>query len=188
MKAGLKIFLAVFLAVAALGPITCGKRSQGDGKGSATTSGITKAVTVLKPTQGNVAQGTVTFTQAGDGIRIVVDLDGLTPGRHGFHIHEKGDCSAPDAMSAGGHFNPENKQHGAPNSEDSHVGDLGNIEVGEDCVAHYESINKMISFSGPHSIIGKALVIHENEDDEKSQPSGNSGGRLACGVIEAARP
>jgi len=147
---------------------------------------ITKAIAVIYPTEGNEAHGIVTFTKVDTGIQIVADIEGLSPGKHGFHIHEYGDCSAPDATSAGGHFNPDNTEHGAPDDITRHVGDLGNLDAGEDGSAHYERIDSFVSFSGLHSIIGLAIVIHAGEDDFTSQPSGNAGPRVACGVIGIA--
>lgn len=144
---------------------------------------ITKAIAVIYPTEGNEARGIVTFTKVDTGIQIVADIQGLTPGKHGFHIHEFGDCSAPDATSAGGHFNPDNMPHGSPEDVERHVGDLGNLVADEEGKAHYERTDSFISFSGIHSIIGLAVVIHAGEDDFTSQPSGNAGPRVACGVI-----
>ncbi len=149
---------------------------------------ITTAVAVLHPTDGSEVHGTVTFILVADGIKIVADVEGLTPGKHGFHIHEYGDCSALDAKSAGGHFNPENMPHGAPNDMERHVGDLGNLEADAEGKAHYERIDKHISFSGSHSIIGLAVIVHDGEDDFVSQPTGNAGARVACGTIGAANP
>lgn len=142
-----------------------------------------KAICVLHPTEGNNVTGTVTFSRDGDGIKIVAEVEGLTPGKHGFHIHEFGDCSASDGTSAGGHFNPEGVGHGGPDDEVRHVGDLGNIEAGEDGTARLEMTDSKISLHGEHSIIGKAIVIHAGEDDLTSQPTGAAGERLACGVI-----
>jgi Cu-Zn family superoxide dismutase len=142
-----------------------------------------KAICVLNPTEGNDVSGTVTFTCKGEDVKIVADVEGLTPGKHGFHIHEFGDCSAPGGTSAGGHFNPENTEHGGPDDEVRHLGDLGNIEAGEDGTAHLEMTDSMISLNGEHSIIGRAIVIHAGEDDLTSQPTGAAGARLACGVI-----
>lgn len=142
-----------------------------------------KAICVLHPTEGNNVSGTVTFTREGENVKIVADIEGLTPGKHGFHIHEFGDCSAPDGTSASGHFNPENTKHGGPDDEIRHVGDLGNIEAGNDGTAHLEMTDSMISMQGEHSIIGRAVVIHAGEDDFSSQPTGAAGARLACGVI-----
>ncbi len=149
---------------------------------------IARAVAVLYPTEGNQVAGVVHFTQTAEGIRIEATVSGLTPGRHGFHIHEWGDCSAPDATSAGGHFNPTNQPHAAPDSPARHVGDLGNLEAGDDGMASYSRVDTVVAFSGPRSIIGRAVVVHAAEDDLSSQPTGNAGGRLACGVIGIAAP
>ncbi len=149
---------------------------------------ITKAVAELHGTKGNNVAGTVTFTKEADKIRVVADITGLKPGKHGFHIHEYGDCTADDGSSAGGHFNPDNENHGAPTDSVRHVGDLGNIEAGEDGNAHLEITDSLLSFSGPHSIIGRGVIVHGGEDDLTSQPSGNAGPRVACGVIGIAKP
>lgn len=141
------------------------------------------AVAVLTPTQGNNVQGTIYFIKLADGVRVEGEVVGLKPGPHGFHIHEKGDCSAPDAMSAGGHFNPTGMQHGSPTSPQRHMGDFGNIEANVSGVAKVSIIDHMISIDGPYSIIGHGLIIHANPDDLKSQPAGNAGPRVACGVI-----
>jgi Cu-Zn family superoxide dismutase len=149
---------------------------------------VTKAVATLSPTQGNNVSGVVTFTKVDGGVKIVADVSGLTPGQHGFHIHEFGDCSAPDAASAGGHFNPMHRQHGGPDSEMRHAGDFGNLDADASGKAHYERLDKVISLDGPESIIGHAVIVHAKADDLKSQPSGNAGARVACGVIGVAKP
>lgn len=149
---------------------------------------ITEAVVVLHPTEGNHVSGIVTFIKVAEGIQIVADVEGLAPGKHGFHIHEYGDCSASDGTSAGGHFNPEDVRHGAPTDMERHVGDLGNLEANAEGKARYERIDNQITFSGSHSIIGLAVVIHAGEDDFVSQPTGNAGARVACGVIGIANP
>ncbi len=149
---------------------------------------ISRAVAVLHPTEGSQVEGVVHFTKTGAGIRIEATVSGLTPGRHGFHIHMWGDCSAPDATSAGGHFNPTGQSHGAPDSPTRHVGDLGNLEAGENGLASYSRVDTVVAFSGPRSIIGRAVIVHAAEDDLASQPTGNAGGRLACGVIGIATP
>lgn len=145
---------------------------------------VKKAVAVLHPTKGNTVQGTVTFAATKDAVIIIADVMNLSPGLHGFHIHEFGDCSAPDASSAGGHFNPMNMKHGSPDSTERHAGDLGNIVANDRGQAHYERIDKVISLEGPNSIIGRSVIIHAGQDDFKTQPTGNAGGRMACGVIE----
>jgi Cu-Zn family superoxide dismutase len=146
---------------------------------------VKKAVCIMNPTQGNHVTGTVTFTKVADGVKVVADIQGLTPGKHGFHIHEFGDCSAPDGTSAGGHFNPDKHNHGAPMDMNRHEGDMGNIEANTSGTGHLEYVDKTLELEGDHSIIGKSMIIHANEDDLKTQPTGNAGARLACGVIEA---
>jgi len=148
---------------------------------------VKKAVAVIHPTEGNSVSGTVTFTKVDNGIKIVADISGLTPGKHGFHIHEYGDCTAKDGTSAGGHFNPENVKHGGPNDKVRHVGDLGNLDAGQDGKAHYERVDNVIAFSGSHDIIGRAIIIHAGEDDLNTQPTGAAGARVACGVIGIAK-
>lgn len=150
-------------------------------------STITRAVAVLHPTKGNSVAGIVRFEAVSEGIRVVADLTGLTPGKHGFHIHEYGDCSAEDGSSAGGHFNPEKMPHSSPSSKERHVGDLGNIEADKDGKAHLDYVDTMISFSGKDSIIGRGVVVHEKEDDLKTQPTGAAGARVACGVVGIAK-
>lgn len=145
------------------------------------------ATATLRSTSGSSVQGTVTFTQEGDGVRVFALLSGLTPGDHGFHIHETGDCSAPDGSSAGGHFNPGGMPHGGPDAAQHHAGDLGNITADQAGNATYEGVDTQVSLlEGPNSIIGRAIVVHEAADDMTSQPSGSAGARIACGVIEAS--
>lgn len=141
------------------------------------------AKAILTPTKGGNVRGVVTFTHVSEGIRIVADIEGLSPGMHGFHIHEKGDCSTPDASSAGGHFDPRHSKHGSPDSPERHVGDLGNIVADSKGHAHYDRVDTLISFEGENNILGKAVIVHSDADDYKTQPTGNAGGREACGVI-----
>jgi Cu-Zn family superoxide dismutase len=148
---------------------------------------ISEAAAVLYPVGDDSVSGIVRFSLVEGGIKIVADVSGLEPGRHGFHIHEFGDCSAADAASAGGHFNPENMPHGSPTAAERHVGDLGNIEADVSGKAHLERIDTRISFAGERSIIGRAVVVHAGEDDLTSQPTGKAGPRVACGVIAITR-
>lgn len=148
-----------------------------------TSKHVSEAKAVLTPTKDSNVRGVVTFLAVEGGIRIVADITGLTPGKHGFHIHEKGDCSAPDASSAGGHFNPTSSQHGAPDNIDRHVGDLGNIEADDLGHARYDVVDTVIALNGEKSIIGKSVIVHTDADDFKTQPTGNAGARSACGVI-----
>ncbi|EFB42438.1 putative secreted copper/zinc superoxide dismutase [Parachlamydia acanthamoebae str. Hall's coccus] len=144
---------------------------------------IKKANAVVNPTEGYKTWGNITFTETKEGVQIVANVQGLPAGKHGFHIHEFGDCSAPDASSAGAHYDPTHHKHGGPDDLDRHVGDLGNLEANENGHALYERLDKTITLNGPNSIVGKSIVIHEDEDDFKSQPAGNSGKRVACGLI-----
>ena len=149
------------------------------------TVGPSKSATT-QPTNSNVT-GTVTFTLAGDHLTFVADIDGLAPGtKHGFHIHEKGDLSDPDLKSAGGHFNPTKEHHGGPTSEHHHAGDLGNLEADANGHAHLAGTVMHVSFSGDTSIVGRSVIIHAKPDDEKSDPAGNSGARIAGGTIKAS--
>ncbi|MBD3384763.1 superoxide dismutase family protein [candidate division KSB1 bacterium] len=148
---------------------------------------VEKAIVVIQPAQGYNVSGKVTFTNIEEGIKISADIQGLTPGKHGFHIHEFGDLSAKDFTSAGGHFNPMEKPHGRPQDKNRHVGDLGNIVADSTGTAQYERVDKMISLNGIYSILGRAIIIHKNEDDFVSQPTGNAGPRVAGGVIGIAQ-
>uniref|UniRef100_A9LNI5 Superoxide dismutase [Cu-Zn] n=1 Tax=Olea europaea TaxID=4146 RepID=A9LNI5_OLEEU len=148
---------------------------------------MVKAVTVFNSSEG--VTGTVYFTQEGDGPTTVTgNLSGLKPGLHGFHVHALGDTTN-GCMSTGPHFNPVGKEHGAPGDENRHAGDLGNITVGEDGTAAINIVDKQIPLTGPHSIIGRAVVVHSDPDDlgrgghELSKSTGNAGGRVACGII-----
>ena len=146
-----------------------------------------KAVCELHGTKDSHVAGTVTFTQEKDGVRVVADVTDLAPGEHGFHIHEKGDCSAPDASSAGGHFNPSGHKHGGPDAEERHAGDLGNLIADKSGKAHYDRVDKQLQLTGPNTIIGRSIIVHEKLDDLKTQPTGNAGARVACGVIVAEK-
>jgi len=159
----------------------------GGGEGHKSASTTTKAIAVLNPTEGNTVQGVVSFTKTDKGIHIQAGIEGLAPGLHGFHIHEYGDCSSPDAASAGGHFNPGKMPHGAPNAEKHHAGDLGNIGADGAGAARLEVVAKGISFDGADSIIGRAMIVHASPDDFTTQPTGNAGARIACGVIGLAK-
>ena len=144
---------------------------------------IKKAFAVVQAKSGSEVVGAVDFIVVEDGLRIVANIGGLKPGKHGFHIHEHGDCSAHDGSTAGGHFNPFGKKHGGPNSVERHEGDLGNLEADQYGFAYYDEVFEGLKLNGEYSIIGKSVVIHEGEDDLKSDPTGNSGSRIGCGAI-----
>jgi Cu-Zn family superoxide dismutase len=145
------------------------------------------ATAELSPTQGNTARGSVTFTQSGDRVKVVANLSGLPAGPHGFHIHEKGDCSASDGMSAGGHFNPIGKPHGHYQTAERHAGDMPSIVADASGNATLTvTLDTIAVGSGAADIVGKSVIVHKDADDYKTQPTGNSGARVACGVIRKA--
>jgi superoxide dismutase, Cu-Zn family len=180
----LRSYSTIFLVLFSFSIILSQKKApEGDKMSMTSMSKIQKAVCVLQPTKGSNVTGTIIFTQTDAGIKVVADVQGLTKGKHGFHIHECGDCTSDDGLSAGGHFNPDKKSHGAPMDMMRHEGDLGNVEADDAGKAHLEYVDKMISFDGDHSIIGRSIIVHKSEDDFKTQPTGNAGARVACGVI-----
>ena len=140
----------------------------------------------LQPTGRNKATGTVHFYQMGNRVRVIARVAGLVPGReHGFHIHEQGDCGDADFKNAGGHFNPTGAAHGAPGDAAHHAGDLGNIEIAADGSGMLSVSTSLLTVAeGPNSVAGRAVILHEKADDLKTQPTGDAGGRIACGVIE----
>jgi Cu-Zn family superoxide dismutase len=150
--------------------------------------GPQRAIAVIHPIGDSGVLGVVAFTQKGDVVEVRGTIQGLKPGKHAFHVHQWGDCSSRDGMAAGGHFNPDMKHHGGPDSEDRHVGDLGNITAGPDGVANIDITDKVLSLQGGHSIIGRSVIVHAGVDDLKSDPAGNAGGRIGCGVIGIANP
>ncbi len=148
---------------------------------------VKEALAVMNPTQGSKVHGAVSFAKDGKGVRIIANIEGLSPGLHAFHIHEFGNCSSPDANSAGGHFNPTDMPHAGPKAEKRHVGDLGNLEADKNGLARLEVTDYVISLEGPKSIIGRSIIVHSQADDFKTQPTGGAGARVACGVIGIAK-
>lgn len=141
----------------------------------------------LKPTAGNSAAGWVEFTQVGGAVRVTAEVRGLKPNaEHGFHVHDKGDCSAPDAMSAGGHFNPAGKPHGHHGQAERHAGDMPSLKADASGVARLDWTSALLSVgSGAANVVGRGVIVHRDPDDYATQPTGNSGPRLACGVVMA---
>ena len=181
--------------VLAVGSLVCialsGLRSpavarQAEKKAHTKEATISKAVAILLATKGSKAEGRVTFTQTENGVHVKGEVSGLTPGEHGFHVHEFGVWS-PDGKAAGSHFNPTAQQHGEREASKRHVGDLGNIKANENGNAVIDFVDSSLTFHGPHSIIGRGVVVHEKADDY-GQPVGNAGGRVAVGVIGVAQP
>jgi superoxide dismutase, Cu-Zn family len=155
---------------------------------AATPAAILNAVAVLNPTAGSQCHGVIRFTQDGDVVKVVADIEGLNPGQqHAIHVHDFGDCSAPDATSAGSHYNPEGHQHGLPATAERHAGDLGNLTADKDGKTHYEITVTNCSVAGlKNPILGRAVIVHAKVDDG-GQPVGNAGARIACGVIGVAK-
>lgn len=142
----------------------------------------------LKDTKGKKV-GIASMIETADGVEIVVLVKGLTPGVHGIHFHEKGECDPPDFSSAGSHFNPTGKSHGFKNPNGPHAGDLPNLHARQDGSAIYKALAPLVTLKpGPNSLLkegGTALVIHSGPDDMRSDPAGNSGTRVVCGKVEA---
>jgi Cu-Zn family superoxide dismutase len=161
-----------------LGPLACFSSSSGD---------VGAAFAALEPLADSGVRGTVQFTRViGNRLRVRAQIQGLTPGPHGFHIHEFGDCSAADGSSAGPHFNPRNQLHGGPEGPEHHLGDLGNVEADAGGRAAIGMATDVITLdTGPHGVLGRSVVVHADRDDLMTDPAGNSGARLACGVIRA---
>ena len=169
--------LLLILAAAALAG--CGMMGIGGGP-SATAN--------LQPTKGNSTAGTIKFTQSGDKVRVAGEVTGLRPNQeHGFHIHEAGDCSSGDGMSAKGHYNPQKKPHGQPGSSERHAGDMPSLKADASGKAKVDTTLDIITVApGPTSVVGKGLIVHAQPDDYKTQPTGNAGARLACAVIQGS--
>jgi superoxide dismutase, Cu-Zn family len=143
-----------------------------------------RASAALDPRSGSTVTGHASFTETSAGVEVLINVAGATPGKHGVHIHQVGDCSAADAESAGDHWNPDGASHGAPGMRVRHAGDFGNIVVGADGRGELKYLAPDLSVApGPKAVTGHAIVIHGNADDLTSQPAGNAGPRVACGVI-----
>lgn len=179
----MRTILILAAAVAIGGYVTESSALKPDG-----ASGARKATAVLVDA-GGAQKATATLTQKRSGLRLVIDATGLPPGLHGVHIHTVGQCTAPDFASAGGHWNPTHKMHGKDNPMGEHMGDLPNLTIGADGTGHLDMTVPGAMLSGGDMPLldadGAALVIHAAADDYKTDPSGASGGRVACGVITA---
>jgi len=142
----------------------------------------------LAARSGSKLSGKATFTAVAGGVKVTVQVAGAPPGKVATHVHETGDCSAPDAKSAGGHFNPASKPHGLPPGAERHLGDLGNIDIGPDGTGSTEIVvnGATLQDDGPTSFLGRSIIVHDKQDDG-GQPVGNAGGRIGCGVIHAGK-
>lgn len=165
-----------WIGMAAIGMLSAGCASMMASGPSATAA--------LEATKGNTVGGKVDFARKGDRVVVTANVTGLAPGEHGFHIHEKGDCSSGDGMSAGGHFNPLGKPHAAPATADRHAGDMPMLVADGAGNARLTAELDVITIGGGATdIVGKAVIVHKDPDDYKTQPTGNAGARVACGVI-----
>jgi superoxide dismutase, Cu-Zn family len=146
-----------------------------------------RATAQLQPTKGSKTFGEATFEQVGNKVRVVIFVQGLKPGQeHGLHIHEVGDCSSGDGMSTQGHFNPFGKPHGISSSAERHAGDLPSLKANKEGRGNVQVDLDIITVApGPASVVGRGLIVHADPDDFKTQPTGNAGARIACGVIQA---
>ena len=157
-------------------------------EGMAAAPGAASATARLQATEGNQVAGTLTFAPVDGGIRVTGEVTGLPGGsEHGFHVHENGDCSAPDGTSAGGHFNPASTAHGRVGQGEHHGGDSDNITANEEGVATVDTLLQGVTLGDATGtdILGKGVIVHADPDDYTTQPTGNAGARLACGVIAA---
>lgn len=147
------------------------------------------AMARLEPTRGNAVSGVAMFQQRGDVVLLNLRVQGLKPGReHGFHIHDKGDCSSGDGMSTGGHFNPAGKPHGRHDMSERHAGDLPSLKADASGRVDVQlQITGVSIGGGPADIVGRGLIVHADPDDYRTQPTGNAGARMACAVIERPR-
>jgi len=176
-------FARTLLALAPVALFAACSGSKSPATAAAPPTGPT-AVAAIEARSGSSLTGIAKFVQNGDAVHVTVDVSNATPGTHAVHLHEKGDCSAPDATSAGGHFNPGHMEHGSPDAAAHHAGDFGNMTVGEEGHGHIELDTTMLTvLPGDRSVVGRAVVVHANEDDMHTQPTGNAGGRIGCGVV-----
>ena len=181
----IKYSIVILLFIALAG---CAQQQEMDHSAQADEADYFELVSVMHPTMGNMAEGVVRFFKTDDGVRVVAEIHNLAPNSaHGFHIHEFGDCTAPDGVSAGGHFNPHDQPHAGPDDDERHAGDMGNLVADENGTAEIDYVDPVLSFSGSDSILGRGIIVHAGEDDLETQPTGDAGARLSCGVIGVAQ-
>lgn len=163
----------------------CGTEEVATGGPVVDNNAPVSAAAIFESKPGSMTAGTVKFIQTDKEVLIAAVLSGLPPGKHGIHLHEKGVCAEPDYASAGDHFNPTNHPHACPPSKDRHAGDLGNIEVDAEGNARFELRTNLLTVGpGQKSVVGRAVILHDMEDDCTTQPSGGAGTRLGCAVVQ----
>ena len=151
-------------------------------EGGAASAPVSVATATLEPKSGSKVTGTARVTPSASGVVVLVTVQDASPGEHGVHIHQKGDCSDPAAMNAGAHFNPNHgAHHGGPNTPARHGGDLGNINVNS---SGGGLLVVTVSDLSVDNVVGRSVIVHEKQDDLQSDPAGNSGARIACGVLQ----
>ena len=170
-------FAAALVAAACLFASGCASNSP-----PPKASGEPAAFCQIAPAIPGGPSGRASFSELKGQLHVEIELEGLSPGLHGIHLHENGDCSNK-AAAAGGHFNPDGHRHGMAEAADSHAGDFGNIQAKDDGKARLVFDDPYLSLDGSHSVVGRSLVVHADADDMKSQPAGNSGTRIACGIV-----
>jgi Cu-Zn family superoxide dismutase len=169
----------------ALSLSACHSAHHGHTDGAAHAAGGAKAMATIESRSGSTVSGQASFVEQPGGVLVEIVVHHAPPGWHAVHVHEKGDCSAPDATSAGGHFNPATKSHGSPHASEHHAGDLGNMWVDEQGEGHHVLLMPDLSVKdGPTSVRGRAIIVHAGVDDLVTQPTGNAGGRIGCGAIQ----
>jgi superoxide dismutase, Cu-Zn family len=179
----MKLHGTALLLIAPLALAACGGQTSPPADAAHAAAGTIIEVPLMAKS-GSKLSGTATFTAVKGGVDVKIKVAGAPPGMIATHVHENGDCSAPDGASAGGHFNPEGHPHGMPPAPERHLGDLGNIDVGADGTGSTEIVvmGANLEAADPDSFLNRAIIVHEKKDDG-GQPTGNAGGRIGCGVI-----
>ena len=182
---GIKTSFLLLIGIS-LALVSCDRIAQQAGVMSTPTA--KQAIATIAPTSGNSVTGMAVFTQNGDQITLTIEIQNASPGLHAVHIHENGDCSSPDGKSAGGHWNPTGVAHGKWGEGEFHLGDIGNITVGEDGTGSIGLTTDLweIGTGSDIDVVGRGIIVHADADDFTSQPSGNAGARIGCGVIVLA--
>ena len=182
---GIKTSFLLLIGIS-LALVSCDRVAQQAGVMSTPTA--KQAIATIGPTSGNSVTGMAIFTQNGDQITLTIEIQNASPGLHAVHIHENGDCSSPDGKSAGGHWNPTGVPHGKWGEGEFHLGDIGNITVDEDGTGNIELTTDLweIGTGSDIDVVGRGIIVHADADDFTSQPSGNAGARIGCGVIALA--
>ncbi len=176
---------STFLLLISISVVLVGCERAPRQAGVLTTESAKQANAMIGSSNNSGVTGEAIFTQDGDQVTLTVEIQGASPGLHAVHIHEHGDCSAPDGTSAGGHWNPTNVAHGKWGEGEFHLGDIGNMSVGEDGTGSITLTTDLweIGTGSDIDVVGKGFIVHADADDFVSQPSGNAGARIGCGVI-----